>query len=110
MDLPPRGSQAQATRNGEIGYTLHPDVWGRGYATLVADALARHAFTRLGCERVAATCRPGNIGSIRVLEKAGFCQEGRLRRVVVIHDDRQDSLIFGRLATDGPTERTGGRV
>ena len=87
-------------RVGEIGYLLHPEYWGRGYATLIAAELVRLAFQDLGLERVAASCRPENIASIRVLEKVGFQREGHLRGAVLIRGERQDSLVFGQLATD----------
>ena len=89
-----------ADKTGELGYTLHQAFWGRGYATLVAEELVRVGFDGLGLERLAATCRPGNIGSIRVLEKARFRREGHLRGAVVVRGHRQDSLVFGRLVTD----------
>lgn len=68
------GVRTTSTRDraGELGYTLHPEFWGRGCATLVAADLVRLAFRSLGLERVAATCRPDNVASIRVLEKVGF--------------------------------------
>ncbi|OZF26168.1 GNAT family protein [Rhodococcus sp. 14-2483-1-2] len=87
---------------GELGFTLHRDFWGRGYGTLVAQELVRLGFHRLGLERVAATCRPENIGSARVLEKSGFRREGHLRDAVVIRGIRQDSLVFGQRAADYP--------
>lgn len=73
---------------------------GHGYGSLVARTLVRIAFTEMGLQRVAAVCRPGNIASIRVLEKAGLRREGLLRGAVVIRGERQDSLVFGRLVTD----------
>lgn len=88
-------------QNGEIGYTLHPDEWGHGFGSLVAQALVQIAFTEMGLQRVAAVCRLGNVASIRVLEKAGLRREGCLRgAVVVIRGERQDSLVFGVLVTD----------
>lgn len=99
------GSAAVWTTNatdrcGELGYTLRTDVWGRGYATLVARALLRRGFDDLGLERVAATCSPANTASARVLEKAGMRFEGHLRGDKLVRGARRDSLLFARLATD----------
>jgi len=64
-----------------LSYHLHPDCWGRGYATeLVKEALA---FSRddLRAERVIGLVRPVNVASRRVLEKCGFDFE----REVMLH-------------------------
>jgi RimJ/RimL family protein N-acetyltransferase len=56
----------------ELGYRLHPDTWGRGYATEGAAALLRDAFSRPGITRVYAHSLLDNPGSIRVMEKIGM--------------------------------------
>ncbi|UYM03403.1 GNAT family N-acetyltransferase [Solicola gregarius] len=91
---------SQGDRTGEFGYTIRRDCWGRGLGTEAATLLMRLGFDRLGLERLAATCAPDNIGSIRVLEKAGLRREGLLRGHVLLRGQRRDSLVFGRLVTD----------
>jgi RimJ/RimL family protein N-acetyltransferase len=56
----------------EIGYFLHPDAWGQGYASELVAACMRHADDELLLPAVSAFARPDNVGSRRVLEKAGF--------------------------------------
>lgn len=90
-----------ADRCGEMGYVLHRDHWGRGYATLVARALLRIGFDELSLARVAATCAPANAASVRVLEKAGLVREGLLRGDRLVRGARRDSLVLARLSTDG---------
>ena len=70
----------------ELGYRLLPSCWGRGLATEGARLLVRRAFTELGVERVVATTMAVNMGSRRVLEKAG------LRHVRTFHADWPDPL------------------
>jgi RimJ/RimL family protein N-acetyltransferase len=55
----------------ELGYRLRRQAWGRGYATEGSRALIRNGFTELGVRRVFATTMAVNLGSRRVLEKAG---------------------------------------
>ena len=55
----------------EVGYFLHPAYWGQGYASELTAACTRIADD-LGLPEVSAFAHPGNIGSRRVLEKAGF--------------------------------------
>ena len=60
----------------ELGYRLHPDTWGEGYATEGAAALLRDAFARPGVTRVYAHSLLANPGSIRVMEKIGMTYAG----------------------------------
>jgi RimJ/RimL family protein N-acetyltransferase len=87
-------------RAGELGYTIRRDCWGQGHATEVAGLLVELGFSRLGLERLAATCDPDNAASIRVLEKAGLRQEGLLRGLYRVRGRRRDRLVFGCLADD----------
>ncbi|MFK5584845.1 GNAT family N-acetyltransferase [Serinicoccus sp. LYQ131] len=87
-------------RCGEMGYALGRPFWGRGYATLVAGGLLRLGVDHLRLERISATCSPDNVGSVRVLEKAGLRREGLLRGHQLVRGARRDSLVFGVLATD----------
>lgn len=59
----------------EIGYHVRRDLWGNGYATEAALACIRHAFDKLGAERVISMIRPENRQSIRVAEKNGLVCE-----------------------------------
>lgn len=63
-------------RSATIGYTLHPDHWGRGYATEAAGALVDRLIAD-GVRRLSATTHPDNLASVRVLERIGFRHEGR---------------------------------
>ena len=56
----------------ELGYRLKRAAWGQGYATEGAIALIHKAFADLGARRVVAFTMAVNIGSRRVMEKAGL--------------------------------------
>ena len=71
-----------ADRSAELGWFLLPAYWGRGYATEATGLLLRYGVDALGSERMVATCDPENIGSKRVLEKAGMTCEGLLAEPV----------------------------
>lgn len=70
----------RAGASGDIGYILDPDCAGRGLATEIVRELLVVAFTVLGLHRVTADCLAGNVGSWRVLEKAGLRREAHLVR------------------------------
>jgi RimJ/RimL family protein N-acetyltransferase len=55
----------------EIGWTLAPERWGRGYATETATRLLDYAFTDLGRDHVISVIHPENAASIRVAERIG---------------------------------------
>lgn len=56
----------------ELGYRLLPWAWGRGIATEGAKALIAVALGQWGFDCVRAQTMTVNLGSRRVLEKAGF--------------------------------------
>ena len=56
----------------ELGYSLHPAVWGQGYATELARACLDWADERLEVPEVWAFVHPDNAASRRVLDRAGF--------------------------------------
>ncbi|MDH2414130.1 GNAT family N-acetyltransferase [Nocardioides sp. CER19] len=65
-------------RSGELGYQLHPDHWGRGYATEAGRAALGLAFEELGLHRVIARIDAENPGSAAVLRRLGMRQEAVL--------------------------------
>lgn len=56
----------------EIAYALMVEFWGRGLATEIARQLVRMAFTVFKIEDVVAFTSKRNVGSRRVMEKAGL--------------------------------------
>jgi [ribosomal protein S5]-alanine N-acetyltransferase len=63
-------------RTVEIGYSVVQDRRRRGYATEAAAALVDWVLSQPGVLAVVAGCNPGNVASIRTLEKLGFCRDG----------------------------------
>lgn len=59
----------------EVGWMLHPDHGGRGYATEAARALLAFAFETLGALRAVARVHPGNAASIALCERLGMRRE-----------------------------------
>jgi RimJ/RimL family protein N-acetyltransferase len=63
----------------EVGWHLHPDSWGHGYATEAARALIERGFDA-GLPEVYAVVRPGNEASLAVCRRLGMAPLGRFRR------------------------------
>ena len=63
----------------EIGWQLHPDAWGEGYATEAALAVSIDAFVR-GQRRIIAVTHPGNHASQAVCRRIGMRHVGATTR------------------------------
>jgi len=87
---------------GVLGYELHPDYWGSGYATEALAAVVDYAHSTLSLNRLEAWTSEGNDASERVLLKNGFHFEGMQREKVWVRDQFQNIKLFGRLARDKP--------
>ena len=84
----------------EIGYTLHPDYWGRGYVPEAARTLIDLAFKELELHKIELTCFSYNVQSQRVAEKLGFTLEARIRDRKDTQGNRCDSLVYGLLKSE----------
>ncbi len=84
----------------EIGYMIAPEQWGNGYATDAVRTICGYAFDERRLNKVRANCYATNPGSQRVLEKAGFTQEGRFRQEGFVEGEFVDVLRFGLLAEE----------
>lgn len=56
----------------ELGWWVHPDLWGRGLATEAALAAREYCFAVIGFDRLICMVHPDNHASLRVAEKVGF--------------------------------------
>jgi len=93
--------QEPATGQGMIGYNMLPAFRGRGFTTRAAQLLALWAFAETSIARLIAGALPTNVGSQRVLEKAGFHREAYLRsRLPGPDGTRTDDVQFVLLAED----------
>lgn len=99
---------ANASRNGELGYILHPDFHGRGVATEAATAMRDIAFRELGLHRLTAGCDDRNTGSWRVMEKLGMRREAHFRQNEWVKGEWTGGYIYAlledewRALTPGP--------
>jgi [ribosomal protein S5]-alanine N-acetyltransferase len=81
----------------EVGYWLAEPMWGRGFATLAVKAVADYAFATFDLRRLQASVFEWNPASARVLEKAGFTFEARLRSAIVKDNRVGDMLMYAKL-------------
>jgi ribosomal-protein-alanine N-acetyltransferase len=84
-------------KSAELGYWLGEPFWGRGIMTGAVTEFVRWAFLNFDLERIHAETFASNPASARVLEKAGFACEGRLRASVFKDGKLQDSFLYARV-------------
>ena len=81
----------------EIGYDLAKPYWGKGYAPESILALIDYAFTTLDINRIEAKVAPGNINSIKVLEKLNFTFEGTFQEYEESKESSYDINVYSLL-------------
>jgi RimJ/RimL family protein N-acetyltransferase len=84
-------------KTAELGFWLGEPFWGRGIMTEAVAELAPRAFGMFELERIYAEPFATNAASARVLEKAGFVCEGRLRASIYKDNQRLDSFLYARV-------------
>ena len=85
---------------GEIGWSLHPDVQGRGLATEGAREVLRAGFDVLGLHRIVAGADPRNGASLRVMEKLGMRKEAEFIEHAFVKGEWIDEVIYAILARE----------
>ncbi len=86
--------KAGCYRLPEIGYILHPDAWGKGFAAEALGAIIPHIFAHHPVEALRADVDPRNPASIRLLERLGFVPDGSAKKTWLIGGEYCDSLYF----------------
>jgi len=84
-------------RSAEIGYWLGEPFWGRGVMTEAVRAFTAYAFSTFDLCRIYATVFECNHASARILEKAGYVLEGRLRKSVTKDGRTIDQFMYARV-------------
>jgi RimJ/RimL family protein N-acetyltransferase len=83
-------------RTAELGYWIAEELWGRGIVTEAVGAFSNFCFENFRLRRIYAEPFSNNPASARVLEKAGFFFEGRLKNNVIKDGQLLDSLLYAR--------------
>jgi ribosomal-protein-alanine N-acetyltransferase len=79
-----------------LGYWLGEKFWGRGIVTEAVAALSDFWFENFPLRRISAEVFANNPASARVLQKAGFVFEGRLKNNVIKDAKLLDSLLYAK--------------
>ena len=99
-----------ALRSAWIGYWVHSALTGGGVATAALALGLDHCFSMVRLHRMEATVRPENMASRRVLAKAGFREEGLLKRYLDVDGGWRDLLLVGMTLEEVSGSVTAGLV
>lgn len=86
-------------RQGEIGFILHPDHQGKGYATEAATVILRMGFEELGLHRIVGRADARNVASAGLMERLGMRREAHLRENEFIKGEWCDEVLYALLAS-----------
>ncbi len=78
----------------EVGFLLHPDLWGQGFAREAMTVVLAHLFARPDVARLTAEADPRNAASLGLLRRLGFVETHRAERVLQWRDEWCDSVYF----------------
>ena len=87
----------------EYGIVLDKKFWGQEIGTRTLKLLLNFGFSELGLHRIEADCDPLNIGSKRMIEKAGMKFEGYLHKYYVVRGESRDRLMYALTYEDYPS-------
>lgn len=87
-------------RNGTCfwsGIKLSPSCTGKGYGHQVAILVLRYVFEELRMVRCVGMCQESHVAAINLMEKAGFVQEGVMRKYMYKNGEHINELLYSIL-------------
>lgn len=84
-------------KNAEMGYWLAEEYWGQGIMPKAIQEIVEYGFRTFDIVRIFARPFSTNIKSRRVLEKAGFVFEARLKNALFKNGEFIDEIIYAKL-------------
>jgi len=88
------------SRQGEIGWSIHPDVQGRGLATEGAREMLRLGFDELGLHRIVAESDQRNAASLRVMERLEMRREAHFIENEFLKGEWVGSIVCAMLEAE----------
>lgn len=89
--------KAGAWQLPEVGFLLHPDHWGKGFAHEAMLAVIAHVEAEFpALPELTAEVDPRNLASLRLLDRLGFRETHRAERTLLWKDEWCDSVWLAR--------------
>lgn len=87
-------------KSAEIGFLLHPDFQGRGYAYEATLPLLTFGFAQMDFHRIIGRCDGRNAASARLMEKLSLRREAHLIENEFVKGEWTDELVFAVLQSE----------
>ncbi len=97
---------SETDHQGEIGYALHTDYQGKGYASEAARELLRVGFEELGLHRICAILDDRNAPSALLLERIGMRREGHLLECAFFKGEWANEYVYALREDEWRKSRT----
>lgn len=81
-------------KNSELGYWLAEEYWGKGYMTKAVIEITKYGFHNFDINRIFARPFGSNIGSQRVLQKAGYKLEAKFEKTLFKNGKYHDEHVY----------------
>lgn len=86
--------KAGCWRLPEVGFILHPDLWGQGLAREALETVIDRVFSAHALRAITADVDPRNRRSLGLLERLGFGETGRARSTWQVGGEWCDSIYL----------------
>ena len=84
-------------KNAEMGYWLAEEFWGQGIMPKAIEEIVEYGFRTFDIVRIFARPFSTNLNSQRVLEKAGFTFDAKLKKALFKNGEFMDEIIYAKL-------------
>jgi ribosomal-protein-alanine N-acetyltransferase len=88
------------SQSAQVGYWIGPEFARQGLMREALTAVVHHAFTAMDLSRIEAACLPENVASRRLLERAGFREEGMAEGYLQIGGRWREHVLYAMLRAD----------
>ena len=90
-----RSDDPEFAHAAELGYWLGEAHWRRGIVGAAVRVVVPFAMARYRLARLTSYANPRNLGSLHVLQAAGFVREGLMRARAIRDGEVHDHVVFG---------------
>ncbi|MGW6302732.1 GNAT family N-acetyltransferase [Peribacillus butanolivorans] len=84
-------------KRAEIGYEIHPEQWGKGYASEAVSRVLTYGFDVMNLTRIGAVVFLNNEASKKLLTNIGFQKEGVLKKYMYQNGVAHDTYLYSLL-------------